>query len=37
MYNHASYPKVLVSPDLKPSMEDYQWLLDKGLTMTGWP
>ena len=30
-------PEVLVSPDLKLSMEDYQWLSDIGVTMTERP
>ena len=36
-YTHVLYPEVLASPDLKLSMEEYQWLSDIGLTMTGWP
>ena len=31
-YNHVLYPEVLLSPDLKLSMEDYQWLSDIGVT-----
>ena len=34
MHNHVLYPQVLVTHDLKLSMEDYQWLSDIGLTMT---
>lgn len=37
-YNHVLSPEVFVSPDLKLSIEDYQWLSDIGqLTMTQWP
>ena len=34
-YNQILYPQVLMSPDLKLSMVDYQWLYEIGLTMTG--
>ena len=36
-YNNVLYPAVLVYPDLKLSMEDYKWLSDIGLIMTGRP
>ena len=35
-YNHVLYPEV-PTEDLKPRMEDYQWLSEKGLAMTGQP
>ena len=35
-YNHVLYPEVPIE-DLKLRMEDYQWLSEKGLTMTGQP
>lgn len=30
-YNQLLYPEVLISPGLKLSIEDYQWLLEIGL------
>ena len=35
-YNHVLYPEVPIE-DLKLHMEDYQWLSEIGLTMTGRP
>ena len=33
-YNHVLYPEETIE-DLKLHMEDYQWLSEIGLTMTG--
>ena len=35
-YNHGLYPELPIE-DLKLRVEDYQWLSEIGLTMTGQP